>query len=174
MRLVVNLFQDPGDVLAIIGMVAVCTLFCSAINVLQFAPLLTENFNNFINVRTVHFSNGPLDLKIGNLINFHSGEDFKGRRVLYVSTSFKCAGFDPRLTGGTELLSHHSFLKRLVDHLTNDFLTNTAAEALLHNLHGHFARPKSWQTHITCRLTEALLDRAVNPIRGDANGKAPL
>lgn len=30
MRLVVSLFEDPRDVLAIIGMVAVCTLFCSA------------------------------------------------------------------------------------------------------------------------------------------------
>ncbi|MEP4147562.1 MAG: DUF2069 domain-containing protein [Halioglobus sp.] len=30
MRLVVSLFQDPRDVLAIMGMVAVCTLFCSA------------------------------------------------------------------------------------------------------------------------------------------------
>lgn len=30
MRLVVSLFEDPRDVLAIVGMVAVCTLFCSA------------------------------------------------------------------------------------------------------------------------------------------------
>ncbi len=30
MRLVVTLFEDPQDVLSIVGMVAVCTLFCSA------------------------------------------------------------------------------------------------------------------------------------------------
>ncbi|MEP5568553.1 MAG: DUF2069 domain-containing protein [Halioglobus sp.] len=30
MRLVVSLFEDPRDAVAIVGMVAVCTLFCSA------------------------------------------------------------------------------------------------------------------------------------------------
>ena len=52
------------------------------------------------------------------------------------------------LPGGTKLLRHHRLLEGLADHLANHLLPDTDAKTLLHDLHGNFTRPESWQSHI--------------------------
>ena len=54
-----------------------------------------------------------------------SGKDLKGRGVLHILTGVHLAGFDTGLTGWSQVLGHHCFLKGPTDDLTQDFLTHT-------------------------------------------------
>jgi hypothetical protein len=136
--------------------------------------LLSENLNNLIDIGAIYLGNGALNFEVSDLIDFQRWKNLKSGRVFNVPSCLKCTGFDSGLSSWAKLFADNRLLKRLINHFTNDFLTNAAAKTLLHDLHRHFARPEPWEPNIACRLTETLRNRTIDPIGRDTNGKSPL
>ena len=114
--------------------------------------LFLEHFDDVVDVTLADLTGKFCDLKVFDFIKGDSGIDFKRRNVFHVLPTLDTLGLDAWLSRGSQIFTNHRLLERLINDVTENFLTDTRTKPLLHHAHGNLAGTEARQADIFGRF----------------------